>query len=255
MGSLFDISGKVAVIIGSSGGLGQVISRGLAAAQVKVVLASRNQSANEQLVNEIVEAGGEAFACQVDITELKELEALKDTVLDWYGDVDFLINCAGMTIKKPLIEVNTDEWEKVQLVNLQGVFLSCQVFSRVMIANKKGRIINFASLGSFVGIKTSAPYCAAKGGVLQLTKVLAMELAPYGINVNAVTPGVLDTPLASGIKGNQEAYQRLMNRLPLGRLGKAEEIIGPVLFLCSPAADYITGISLPVDGGFLASGI
>jgi len=255
MGGLFDISGKVAVIIGSSGGLGQVISRGLASAQARVVLASRNQSINDQLVKEILETGGEAFSCQVDITERKELKALRDTVLDRYGQVDILINCAGMTIKKPLLEYSLDEWEKVQLVNLQGVFLSCQVFARVMMEKKKGRIINFASLGSFVGIKTSAPYCAAKGGVMQLTKVLAMELAPYGINVNAVTPGVLDTPLASGIKENQESFQRLMGRLPLGRLGKAEEIIGPVLFLCSPAADYITGISLPVDGGFLAAGI
>lgn len=255
MNNLFNISGKVAVVIGSSGGLGSEVVKGLAAAEAAVVLASRNKEINDKQVREIKENGGRALSRSVDITSKQDLISLKNTVLNEFETVDILINCAGMTIKKPFTELPENEWKQVQDVNLTGVFLSCQVFAEEMKKNKRGKIINFTSLGSFVGIKTSAAYCAAKGGLLQLTMVLSMELAPYGINVNSVTPGVLDTPLAKGIKNNNEAFSRLMSRLPMERLGKPEEIIGPVLFLASPASDYINGISLPVDGGFLSSGI
>lgn len=255
MNNLFNISGKVAVVIGSSGGLGSEVVKGLAAAEAAVVLASRNKEINDKQVREIKENGGRALSRGVDITNKQDLISLKNTVLNEFETVDILINCAGMTIKKPFTELPENEWKQVQDVNLTGVFLSCQVFAEEMKKNKRGKIINFTSLGSFVGIKTSAAYCAAKGGLLQLTMVLSMELAPYGINVNSVTPGVLDTPLAKGIKNNNEAFSRLMSRLPMERLGKPEEIIGPVLFLASPASDYINGISLPVDGGFLSSGI
>lgn len=255
MNNLFNISGKVAVVIGSSGGLGSEVVKGLAAAEAAVVLASRNKEINDKQVREIKENGGRALSRSVDITNKQDLISLKNTVLNEFETVDILINCAGMTIKKPFTELPENEWKQVQDVNLTGVFLSCQVFAEEMKKNKRGKIINFTSLGSFVGIKTSAAYCAAKGGLLQLTMVLSMELAPYGINVNSVTPGVLDTPLAKGIKNNNEAFSRLMSRLPMERLGKPEEIIGPVLFLASPASDYINGISLPVDGGFLSSGI
>ena len=255
MNKLFNISGKVAVVIGSSGGLGSEVVKGLAAAEAAVVLASRNKEINDQQVREIKENGGRALSRSVDITDKQDLISLKNTVLNEFETVDILINCAGMTIKKPFTELSENEWKQVQDVNLTGVFLSCQVFAEEMKKNKRGKIINFTSLGSFVGIKTSSAYCAAKGGLLQLTMVLSMELAPYGINVNSVTPGVLDTPLAKGIKNNNEAFSRLISRLPMERLGKPEEIIGPVLFLASPASDYINGISLPVDGGFLSSGI
>ncbi len=255
MNNLFNISGKVAVVIGSSGGLGSEVVKGLAAAEAAVVLASRNKEINDKQVREIKENGGRALSRSVDITNKQDLISLKNTVLNEFETVDILINCAGMTIKKPFTELPENEWKQVQDVNLTGVFLSCQVFAEEMKKNKRGKIINFTSLGSFVGIKTSAAYCAAKGGLLQLTMVLSMELAPYGINVNSVTPGVLDTPLAKGIKNNNEAFSRLISRLPMERLGKPEEIIGPVLFLASPASDYINGISLPVDGGFLSSGI
>lgn len=255
MNNLFNISGKVAVVIGSSGGLGSEVVKGLAAAEAAVVLSSRNKEINDKQVREIKENGGRALSRSVDITNKQDLISLKNTVLNEFETVDILINCAGMTIKKPFTELPENEWKQVQDVNLTGVFLSCQVFAEEMKKNKRGKIINFTSLGSFVGIKTSAAYCAAKGGLLQLTMVLSMELAPYGINVNSVTPGVLDTPLAKGIKNNNEAFSRLISRLPMERLGKPEEIIGPVLFLASPASDYINGISLPVDGGFLSSGI
>lgn len=255
MKNIFDISGKIAVVIGSSGGLGREIVLGLANAGAKVVLASRNKMVNDKLVEKIQEMGGEALSYSIDIENKEQLKNLYHTVLGRFKRVDILINCAGMTIKKPFMEFEEEEWDKVQSVNLKGVFLSCKIFAEGMIKQRTGKIINFASLGSFVGIKTSSAYCAAKGGLLQLTKVLAMEFAEYGINVNAVAPGVLDTPLASGIKNNKKAFQRLMNHLPWGRLGKASEIVGPVLFLASPAADYITGICIPVDGGFLASGI
>lgn len=251
----FNLSGQVAVIIGSSGGLGQVISKGMAEAGVKTVLVGRNKEANEKLAEAIRKNGGEVMVSVTDIVNQDQLVKLREDTLKRFGKVDILINCAGMTIKKPFIEYEEEEWDQVQAVNLKGVYLSCKVFAEAMIKQKRGKIINFTSLGSFVGIKTSAAYCAAKGGLLQLTKTLAMELSPYGINVNSVTPGVLDTPLATGIKNNPEAFARLMSHLPLGRLGRPEEIVGPVLFLASPASDYVNGISLPVDGGFLASGI
>jgi NAD(P)-dependent dehydrogenase (short-subunit alcohol dehydrogenase family) len=175
--------------------------------------------------------------------------------LERFKGIDILINSAGMNIKKPLVELQEDEWRKVQEVILTGVFLSCKVFGEEMIKERKGNIINFASLGSFVGIKTSSSYCAGKGGILQLTKVLAAELAQYGIRVNAVAPGVLDTPIAAGIKNNPKVLSNLMNNIPMGRLGRPDEVVGPILFLVSPAAEYVTGACLPIDGGFLANGL
>lgn len=255
MGNPLDVAGKVAVMTGATGGLGQAICKGLSEAGVKMVIGGRNTDKLRELEEEIKKTGGQVIASEVDVASEESLKQFVDTAIKAYSTIDILINCAGMTIKKPILDFSVEEWDKVVDTNLKAVFLCSRLVVPHMIKNGGGKIINFCSMGSYVSITTSAPYCAAKGGLMQLTKVMAMEWAPHNIQVNAVAPGFFNTPLASGIKNNPHAYEKLMMKSPMKRLGEVSELVGTIQYLASPATDFITGICIPVDGGFLVDGI
>lgn len=250
-----DIAGKVAVVTGGTGGLGQAICKGLSEAGVKLVIGGRNTGRLKELQEEIESIGGQVVISEVEVTNEESIEQFVDTAIKAYSTIDILINCAGMTIKKPILDFSVEEWDKVVDANLKSVFLCSRLVVPHMIKNGGGKIINFCSMGSYVSITTSAPYCAAKGGLMQLTKVMAMEWAPHNIQVNAVAPGFFNTPLASGIKNNQRAYEKLMMKSPMKRLAEVSELVGTIHYLASPATNFVTGICIPVDGGFLADGI
>jgi 2-deoxy-D-gluconate 3-dehydrogenase len=255
MGSNFDLAGKVAVVTGGAGGLGQAICKGLSEAGVKLVIGDLNTARLKELEQELKKTGGEVVTSELNVIDEESLKRFVERAIKEYSKIDILVNCAGMTIKKPILDFSVEEWDKVVDINLKSVFLCSRLVVPHMIKNGGGKIINFCSMGSYVSITTSAPYCAAKGGLMQLTKVMAMEWAPHNIQVNAVAPGFFNTQLASGIKNNPHAYEKLMMKSPMKRLGEVSELVGTIHYLASPATDFITGICIPIDGGFLADGI
>lgn len=248
----FDLTGKVAIFVGGGGGLGKTISHGLAKAGAHVIPVSRSKERNEEVVKEIEALGVESLLTTVDVTKEAEVQRLVEEVLAKFGRIDILINAAGINYKKPFTELSPEEWDHVIAVNLRGTFLTCKFVGEKMLAQNSGKIINIASLGSHLGITRSAAYCASKGAVLQLTKSLAAEWAPYGINVNCISPGYFKTALNEKMLSEQETYEKIMNRTPMKRLGVPEDLVGTTVFLCSDAANFITGTTIEVDGGFLA---
>lgn len=251
----FNLKGKVAVIIGATGGLGWAICSELSAAGADLLIGARDDTRLSKLTNEIRKEGMTVLTHGVDITDQNSVKKFVEQAIQKLHRIDILVNCAGMTIKKPIIELTLGEWQKVIDVNLTGVFLCSQAVVPYMRNGGGGKIINFCSMGSYLSIRASAAYCAAKGGLLQLTKVMAMEWAPWNIQVNAVAPGFFDTPLASGIKSNAESYNKLMMKSPMKRLGKPDELVSTIIYFASSASDFVTGVCIPVDGGFLADGI
>ncbi|WP_333871333.1 glucose 1-dehydrogenase [Desulforamulus putei] len=252
---LFDLNGKVAIFVGGGGGLGRTISLGLARAGANVIPVSRNKERNREVVEEIVALGRKSLLTSVDVTDEQDVKRLVDEVMAKFGHIDILINAAGKNYKKPALELTGEEWDDVLAVNLKGTFLACKAVGEKMITQKSGKIINIASLGSHLGITRSAAYCASKGAVLQLTKVLAAEWAPYGINVNCISPGYFKTPLTEKMLSVKETYDKIVNRTPMQRLGLPEDLVGATIFLCSDASNFVTGSTIAVDGGFLSLAI
>ncbi len=252
---LFDLNGKVAIFVGGGGGLGRTISLGLARAGANVIPVSRDKERNREAVEEIVALGRKSLLTSVDVTDEQDVKRLMDEVMAKFGHIDILINAAGKNYKKPALELTGEEWDDVLAVNLKGTFLACKAVGEKMIAQKSGKIINIASLGSHLGITRSAAYCASKGAVLQLTKVLAAEWAPYGINVNCISPGYFKTPLTEKMLSVKETYDKIVNRTPMQRLGLPEDLVGATIFLCSDASNFVTGSTIAVDGGFLSLAI
>lgn len=252
---LFDLTGKVALFVGGGGGLGKTISLGLAKAGADVIPVSRNQERNKEVVEEIKALGRKSLLTSVDVTNEEDVKRLVDEVVTEFGRIDILINAAGKNYKKPALELTGEEWDDVLTVNLKGTFLACKVVGEKMIIQKSGKIINIASLGSHLGITRSAAYCASKGAVLQLTKVLAAEWAPYGINVNCISPGYFKTPLTEKMLSVKETYDKIVNRTPMQRLGLPEDLVGAAIFLCSDASNFVTGSTIAVEGGFLSLAI
>ncbi|MCL5779913.1 MAG: SDR family oxidoreductase [Firmicutes bacterium] len=252
---LFDLNGKVAIFVGGGGGLGRTISLGLARAGANVIPVSRDKERNREAVEEIVALGRKSLLTSVDVTDEQDVKRLVDEVMAKFGHIDILINAAGKNYKKPALELTGEEWDDVLAVNLKGTFLVCKAVGEKMIAQKSGKIINIASLGSHLGITRSAAYCASKGAVLQLTKVLAAEWAPYGINVNCISPGYFKTPLTEKMLSVKETYDKIVNRTPMQRLGLPEDLVGATIFLCSDASNFVTGSTIAVDGGFLSLAI
>ncbi|RKO67017.1 SDR family NAD(P)-dependent oxidoreductase [Desulfofundulus salinus] len=252
---LFDLSGKVALFIGGGGGLGKVVSLGLARAGANVIPVSRNKERNADLVEEIMALGRKSFLTSVDITNKMDIKRLVNEVIENFGKIDILINAAGKNYKKPALELTEEEWDDVLEVNAKGVFLASQIVGEKMIAQGGGKIINFASLGSHLGITRSVAYCSSKGAVMQMTKVLATEWAPYGINVNCISPGYFKTPLTEKVLSEKETCEKIINRTPMRRLGVPEDLVGAVIFLASDASNFVTGTTIAVDGGFLSLAI
>ena len=249
------LAGRVAVVTGGTSGIGLALVRGLAEAGADVVPMSRRTEQVDAAAAEVEQRGRRAVRVTGDVSDRASLEAALTRVLGELGTVDILVNCAGITKRRPTLEVSDEEWGSILETNLTGTWRACQVFGRHMLERGYGRIINIASLASFVGLFEVAAYTASKAGVAGLTKALAVEWGRRGINVNAIAPGVYRTALNANLLDGTERGKEFLLRTPLGRFGKTEELSGACVFLASEGASYINGEVLTVDGGFLASGV
>ncbi|KUK26224.1 MAG: Dehydrogenase [Acetothermia bacterium 64_32] len=246
---IFDISGKVAVVTGAARGLGQALALGLSAAGAKVALADVLDMSDTLLG--IEGAGGEAIAVPTDVRHRDQVEHLVAETVKRFGAVDILVNNAGINLIAPSLEFTEEEWDLVLDVNLKGMFLCCQAVGRVMRGGGGGAIVNIGSINSEYVFPNCAAYNASKAGVLLLTKTLAYEWGPWGVRVNAVCPGFMETPMLEGIQRGREGLAAERKKLiPLRRFAAPEDLVGAVIFLVSPAARYITGHALYVDGGW-----
>ncbi len=249
-----DLSGRVAVVLGGTSGIGLALTKGLAEAGADVVPSSRRREQVDAAAAEVEAQGRRALRISSDVTDRASLEAALRETMRAFGKVDILVNCAGRTKRTPSLDLPEEEWQAILETNLTGTLRGCQVFGRHMAERGYGRIINIASLASFVGLLEVAAYTASKSGVAGLTRALAVEWGPRGVNVNAIAPGVFRTALNSALL-DSERGRELLARTPLRRYGKVEELQGACVFLASEAASFVNGEVLCVDGGFLASGV
>ncbi len=251
----FDLSGKVAVVIGGTTGIGRALVDGLCDSGADVVASARREAEVEATAKAIEAAGRKTVRATCDVSSRASLQKLHDEVIKSLGKVDILINCAGRTKRTPSLDVSEEEFAGIIDTNLLGTLRACQVFARSMIERRYGRIINIASLSTFVALYEVAAYAASKAAVASLTKSLAIEWAKHGVNVNAIAPGVFRTALNQKLLDETPRGQEFKLRTPMGRFGKVEELAGAAVFLASEAASFVTGEVIVVDGGFLASGV
>ena len=251
---MFDLTGKVALVTGARRGMGKSHALVLARQGAKVAVTDISQEECQLVVDEIKTAGGEAAAFKMDVSSKADVDAVFDAVIKQFGRLDILVNNAGIFAPKPALEITEEDWDKTININLKGEFLCAQRAAKEMAKNNWGRIINISSIASGqvgVGIEWGAHYTASKGGIIGMTETLAIELASLGINVNAIAPGAIDTPmLQSGAE--TEELKKYTERIPLKRIGKPEEVSAAVIFLASEEASYITGTTIYVDGGWLS---
>lgn len=252
---LFSLAGKIAVVTGGTSGIGRALSLGLAQAGADVIATARRQQQVDETAAAIEAAGRKTLRLTSDVCERATLEQLAAAVLDRFGKVDILVNCAGIIKRAPTLDFPEEEWTNILNTNLTGTLRACQVFGKFMLERGYGRIVNIASLNSFISLSEVAAYAASKAGVASLTKSLAVEWSKKGVTVNAVAPGVFRTDLNAKLLDSTARGQELLMRTPMGRFGKTEELIGATIFLASDSASFVTGEILAVDGGFLASGV
>lgn len=251
--ALFDLGGRVALITGSSHGLGLVLARGLAEAGAHVVLNGRNEQRLSAAVAELGRAGLRAHGYAFDITDASALNRQVKAIEAEVGPISILINNAGVQSRAPILEMKESVWREVLDINLTGAFLTAREVARGMVSRRAGKIVNICSLLSEVGRPTISPYTAAKGGLKMLTRAMAVEWARYDIQVNAIGPGYFDTEMNTALVNDPSFDQWIRSRTPAGRWGRPEELVGAAVFLCSPASSFITGQIIYVDGGVLAS--
>jgi NAD(P)-dependent dehydrogenase (short-subunit alcohol dehydrogenase family) len=252
---LFDLKGKSAVVVGGTSGIGLAMSVGLAEAGADVVASSRRQEQVNAAADAIEAKGVKSLRLSSDVSDRASLQTLLDETLSAFGKVDILINCAGKIKRAPTLDFPEDLWNDIMDTNVTGTLRACQIFGKHMIERGYGRIINIASLNSFVSLREVTAYAASKAAVAALTKSLAVEWSSLGVTVNAIAPGVFRTALNAELLDKSERGKELRLRTPMGRFGKTEELVGSAIYLASDAATFVTGEVLVVDGGFLASGV
>lgn len=253
--SQLDLTGKTAVVIGGTSGIGRALAVGLAQAGANVVPTGRRENLIHAVADDIRKLGRKTLTVPCDVTQSASIEALLSKTCAEFGSVEILVNCAGRTKRTPTLALPETEWNEILETNLTGTLRACQVFGRHMIERKYGRIVNIASLSSFVSLYEVAAYAASKSAVASLTKSLAIEWARHGVCVNAIAPGVFRTELNSALLDGTPRGQEFLLRTPMHRFGNPEELVGAAIFLASESASFVTGHLLVVDGGFLASGV
>ncbi len=253
--SALELHGKVAVVIGGTSGIGRAIAHGLADAGADVIPTSRRAEQVEIAATEIESRGRRSIRVASDVSNRNSLQRVLEESIKAFGKVDILVNSAGRTKRSPTLDFSEEDWNDIIETNLTGTLRACQVFGRHMLAREYGRIINIASLSTFVALHEVAAYSASKAAVASLTKSLAVEWSPRGVCVNAIAPGVFRTSLNQKLLDESERGREFLMRTPMKRFGKVEELAGAAIFLASDAASFVNGEILTVDGGFLASGV
>ncbi|MDO4288448.1 MAG: SDR family oxidoreductase [Eubacterium sp.] len=247
---LFNLKGKHAIVTGGTGGIGKALTKGLLEAGVEVAVLDYS-SKLDVLKKELSEFGKmHTFQCNLADKTMR-CEVFDQAVQALNGNLDILVNSAGVQKRGKILDFKDEDWDFVMEVNINAVFAMTQCAGKYMLPKKKGKIINIASMNSYFGGTNVPPYASSKGAVVQLTKAIANEWSAYGINANAIAPGFIETPMTADMKENKEVYEYKRNRIPKGRWGLPEDLIGTLLYLCSDASDYVCGVTIPVDGGYL----
>lgn len=248
----FNLKEKVALVTGGSRGIGQTIALGLAHFGADIVVVSRNFDECEKTASEIRRMNKKALSVECDVTKKSAVEELVAKAVKEFGKVDILVSNAGMNIRKLLVDYAEEDWDRVLTTNLKGMFLVGQAAARQMIKQGHGKIINISSILGGIGLPNQCAYASSKGGINQLTRVMALELAPHNINVNAIAPAYINTPMVQALLSDQKRFSDIVNSTAFGRVGEPADLIGPAVFLASDASNYVTGHILYVDGGWTA---